>query len=169
MADQLGLSFLDKDDVLVDLLNRSADPQAERPHLSRRADVAFAEQAKQLPGAVLVSFWRRTELSATSGTPTDWLEGLPGLVELWCRCPPKIAVSRFLKRDRHPGHGDQMRTSAELLVQFEALERLGPLGIGRLIEVDTTTSIDVRRLAQQIDEHSGPRSTVPKEPSGDTR
>ena len=38
----------------------------------------------------------------------------------------------------------------ELLAQFDSLDRLGPLGTGRLVEIDTTCEIDVVRLADQI-------------------
>lgn len=156
LAREIDLPFLDKDDFLDDLLDRSSDPKTERSVLSRRADLAFAEQAKNTPSAVLVSFWRRPEVSATSGTPTDWLAKLADPVELWCRCPPEIAARRFLGRRRHYGHGDETRHKDELMIQFESLDQLGPIGVGPIIEVDTTSYTDISKLAEQIVDRGRP-------------
>ncbi len=161
LASELHLPFLDKDDFLDDLLDRSSDPKGERAVLSRLADLAFTEQAKQSPAAVLVSFWRRPELSTTSGTPTEWLGELPDPVELWCRCPPEVAVRRFLDRRRHHGHGDETRRSDELLVQFESLDRLGPLGVGRIVEIDTTSDTALPTLFEQIIDRGADDPVVP--------
>ncbi len=142
--------MLDKDDFLDDLLKYSTDPRAERSTLSRTADEAFIEHAKHLQSGVLVSFWRRPELSDTSGTPTEWLEDLPDPIEVWCRCPLDVAVRRFLARRWHPGHGDGSRRVEHLREQFEALDRLGPLGFGRIVELDTSGEVDVARLAGHV-------------------
>ena len=86
----------------------------------------------------------------TSGTPTDWLEALPGLVELHCRCEPEIAAQRFLARSRHPAHGDQAKASTDVLTQLRALHRLGPIGIGPTVTVDTQGPLDHRVIADRI-------------------
>ena len=150
LADQLQVPCLDKDDFLDRLLENSSDPQRERATLSRSADALFIERAKQAEGAVLVSFWRRPELSTTSGTPTDWLAELPDPVELWCQCPPATAVRRFVNRRRHRGHGDEARHSDQLLEQFESLERLGPIGVGRLVLIDSSGELTVDGLSDRI-------------------
>ena len=150
LARHLQLPMLDKDDFLDDLLKHSTDPRAERSTLSRTADEAFIESARRLQSGVLVSFWRRPELSDTSGTPTEWLEDLPNPVEVWCRCLPDVAVRRFLARRRHPGHGDDSRHVEELREQFQALDSLGPLGVGRIVELDTTEEVDIATLAGEI-------------------
>lgn len=146
LAGVLQRPFLDKDDFLEQLLEASSSPPAERSVLSRRADAEFIEQARTEPTAVLVSFWRRLELSTTSGTATEWLAGSESAVELWCRCPPAVALGRFIGRRRHPGHGDQARDEAELRHQFESLSRLGSLGVGRLVSVDTAVDVDITEL-----------------------
>jgi shikimate kinase len=150
VANQLQVPCLDKDDFLDRLLDCSSNPQRERSTLSRSADAMFIERARQTGGAVLVSFWQRPELSTRSGTPTEWLAELPDPIELWCQCPPEIAVHRFLNRRRHPGHGDEPRRSDQLLEQFESLDRLGPLGVGRLIRIDSSGPIDIDGLAERI-------------------
>ncbi len=118
------------------------DPEV-RSLLSRRADDAFIDAAQRSPDAILVSFWRRPELSTTAGTPTDWLSTDPTLVELQCNCSVDTAVHRFVTRSRHPGHADVARTPAMLTEQFAALAALGPLGLGQLLEVDTEHPVDM--------------------------
>lgn len=54
---------------------------------------------------------------------------------------PKVSFRRFRARSRHPGHGDDRRSSAELRIQIAALARLGPLGVGRLVSVDSGTRL----------------------------
>lgn len=150
LASSLGLPFLDKDDILDDLLNRSSRPAEQRSVLSRQADAVFMERASLLTEAVLVSFWRRPELSATSGTPTEWLAEQSEAIELWCRCEPAVAAHRFLARRRHPGHGDDRRSLDEVRQQFELLDRLGPLGVGRLVSIDTIGEVVVDEVAAKV-------------------
>lgn len=150
LATSLGLPFLDKDDILDDLLDLSRMPAERRSELSRQADVAFMERASLLPEAVLVSFWRRPELSTTSGTPTEWLAEWSEAIELWCRCEPAVAAHRFLTRRRHPGHGDDRRSRDDVRHQFELLDRLGPLGVGRLVSVDTMGEVVVDEVAVKV-------------------
>ena len=56
------------------------------------------------------------------------------LVEVYCRCPPELAAERFAARhpQRHPTH-----VSSEISLQYLA-EFDRPLGLGPVIEVDTT-------------------------------
>jgi shikimate kinase len=150
LAASLRVPFLDKDDFLDDLLDQSKRPLEQRPKLSRSADVAFEAQARLKEEAVLVSFWRRPELSLSSGTPTEWIAELADPVELWCRCDPDVAVARFRARRRHPGHGDDHRSHEELIQQFEQLGRLGPIDVGRLVIVDTGYEVVVDDLAAKI-------------------
>lgn len=151
VAGALGLELLDKDDDLeagFAAAEAAGSGPIDRSALSRAADAAFRARAEARAadpacgGLVLVSFWRRPELSATSGTPTDWVPALAGpggdVVELWCRCPPEVAVARFVARRRHPGHGDAARSPEVLLASFRALDALGSVGIGRLVAADTT-------------------------------
>jgi AAA domain len=152
LAALLDVPFLDKDDILDDLLDQSQWPLEQRSELSRRADVVFETQARLYADgeAVLVSFWRRPELSLSSGTPTEWIAGLADPVELWCRCDPDVAADRFRTRRRHPGHGDDLRSDEELVQQFEQLGRLGSIGVGRLVIVDTLNEVVIRDVVSKI-------------------
>jgi hypothetical protein len=86
----------------------------------------------------------------TSGTPPEWLRVFPTLVEVHCVCEPETVAERFRGRDRNPGHGDQRKSLTEVIDQFRALHRLGPLGLGSLVIVDTEGPVDAAQVAEQI-------------------
>lgn len=152
----LGLSVLDKDDILEETFPVGAEVEPkERSRLSRRADVILQRSVERSPRVVVASFWRREELSVTAGTPTAWLTQFPGLVEVYCSCGPSIAALRFRRRDRHPAHGDRLKDPAEILSQLAELHRSGPLGLGRVIAVNTEEAVDVALLAGAIVEAPG--------------
>src|SRR3546814_11008185 len=70
----LDLPVLDKDDYLSALFAEHDDVGPElRSKLSRQADVHLERDARERDAALTISFWRRAELSATSGTPPDGL------------------------------------------------------------------------------------------------
>ncbi|KAI9021322.1 P-loop containing nucleoside triphosphate hydrolase protein [Hyaloraphidium curvatum] len=152
LARALGLPFLDKDDILEALFDSlGCGSPAERQRLSRAADGVLRCVAENARGAVLCSFWRPPGLAIASGTPCDWLQDLGArIIELRCMCPPDVAAARFAARKRHPGHQDAVRTPADLREQLGALDALGPLGVGALIEIDATGGVDVDRLAARV-------------------
>ncbi|MEM9513553.1 MAG: AAA family ATPase [Actinomycetota bacterium] len=160
IADRLDLTFLDKDDFLEDLFATSLD--VTRHALSRQADEHFLEAVWREPEAAAVSFWRRTELSTTSGTPIDQFPTNRRLIEVWCDCPPVVAHQRFFARVRHSAHGDQRRDRVETLAQFQRLAQLGPLGVGHLIRVDTNQRVDIDDIGRQLasDPAAPPRDAV---------
>ncbi len=147
IATALARPFIDKDDFLERSLERHATVDAElRFRLSRDADDEMRSAAEASQGAVLVSFWRREEVSPTAGTPTEWLRALPNVVEVYCTCSVAAAADRFLSRARHHGHGDAARSRADLVRQFDALVALGPIGLGSVIPVDTEQRVDIDAL-----------------------
>jgi cytidylate kinase len=147
----LGLGVLDKDDFLeAHFADYDEIDSTLRSSLSRLADAELRERAGTIASAILVSFWRREQVSLTAGTPTEWLAHLPNVVEVHCECSPGVAATRFHSRVRHDGHRDADRT--DLMAQFEALTRQGPLGIGRLVVVNTETDTDIAELASRIAE-----------------
>lgn len=146
IADHLDATLLDKDDFLETLFDRSKAPRHE---LSRKADELFLAAVTHEPRAVAVSFWRRPELSETSGTPIDRFPTDRQVVEVWCDCPVELARERFFSRSRHPRHGDADRNRAETLDQLRQVAAFGPLGVGPLVRVDTALPLDpesVKRL-----------------------
>jgi glucokinase len=159
LAPQLDLAVIDKDDFLESLFRKTTGNDREvdlelRYELSRQADDMLIERSKNTARAVVVSFWRRPEVSETAGTPFEWLRELPNAVEVYCRCDANTAAHRFVGRNRHPAHGDGSKSFDQVLQQFVRLDRLGPLGLSRLVEVDTTGAVDAGRLATTIAEWS---------------
>ena len=151
IAPPLRLQLIDTDDFLEMLLDRyTTVDSALRFRLSRQADDDMRTAAEASSGAVLVSFWRREELSATAGTPTGWLRSLPNVVEVHCACSPAIAEQRFLARRRHPGHGDATRDRDDVAAQLEAIAALGPLALGSVVRVDTEDVVDVEALIAEL-------------------
>lgn len=151
VAPLLGLPVIDKDDLLEESFRPVGGVSpVDRARLSRHADQVLRQRVESAPRAVVVSHWRRPELSMTSGTPTEWLRAFPALVEVHCVCDPETAAERFRNRDRNPAHGDQRKSPSEVLDQFHALHRLGPLGLGPVVTVDTEVPVDAAHLAEQI-------------------
>jgi len=153
VAAALGLAMLDKDEILEAMFNSQGVGNAEwRTRLSRAADEALQERALRSDGAVITSWWRHPASHLDSGTPIEWLSSLPGVgVELHCICSPHVATERFLSRKRHEGHLDLLKTHAEVLSSFQQHAALGPLGVGRVVEVNTERSVELRTLLAQID------------------
>jgi glucokinase len=153
LAPALGLTLIDKDDILERLFySRGVGNGDHRRTLSRESDVVLQAEAEASAGAVIVSFWRRPGMPDDSGTPTTWLSSLSSsLVEVHCACPPEIAASRFLRRRRHPGHLDRRHTFETLFAALEAQSRLTPLDLGERIDVDTSRELSVDDLVRDVE------------------
>lgn len=153
VAMALALPVLDKDEILEALFSSQGVGDAEwRTRLSRAADEALQERAFQLDGAVISSWWRHPASQVHSGTPIEWLSSLPGVVvELHCVCSPQVATERFLSRRRHEGHLDRRKTHAQVLASFQQHAAHGPLGVGRLVEVDTERNVELSTVLSQVE------------------
>jgi predicted kinase len=68
------------------------------------------------------------------------------LVEVYCRCPAPVAAARYAERGltSHPVHV-VTSVSTEFLAEFDR-----PVGLGEVIEVDTTALVDVAALASHV-------------------
>jgi predicted kinase len=138
----LGLPVLAKDEIkeaMADGLGRPATV-AESQRLGRAAVLVALRIARRCPGAVLDSTW--------FDYTKPLVETLPGrVVEVRCVVPLEIARSRYYARaaGRHAGHLDLARDEAEL---WGAPVR--PLGAGPLVEVDTTTPVDIPAVSAEI-------------------
>lgn len=144
------MAFLDKDEYLDALFD--SEPLTDPGRRSAGVPMKqFVSEALATDEAVVVSSWRRPELSESSGTPTAGLEQSVDLVEVFCDCPPLVAIRRFEARRRHVRHDDQIRGNNDLLNQFTALASLGPIGVGSLVCVDTSTYVDVDAVTAAIE------------------
>ena len=153
MAASLSWPYLDKDEILEALFDAIGCPDPDaRQRLSRSSDRVLELVASRCPRAVLCSFWRRPGTEAHAGTPTEWL-ATPGVrvLELVCRCPTDLSVSRFLRRERHPGHHDYRHSPESLASQATEISARLPLGLGPYIEVDTSSRVDLSAVVQAIE------------------
>jgi len=65
-------------------------------------------------------------------------------VEVHCACPPELAVKRYNARVTHPVH-------VVTTLQMEAMAEYDrPVGIGALVAVDTTVTVDVNAVASAV-------------------
>jgi hypothetical protein len=152
LASALALPLFDKDDILEGLFAALGVGNADwRQRLSRASDAILQRLAQSSNGAVLTSFWRKTEISNQSGTPTDWLASAwQPIVEVYCLCDPEIAAARFINRQRHPGHLDSAKRPEDVLSHFRILAAAGPLGLGKLLQVDTTNEVNLKSVVSDI-------------------
>jgi len=164
VAERLGLPLYDKDVILEALFEGLGVGDASwRRRLSRAADEVLRRLALGSPGAVLVSWWRHPHSSIESGTSTDWLASLPGAVtELHCRCSPEVALERFVGRQRHVGHLDSSQAPADLRASFEQAARHGPLGIRRLVVVDTESPWELSAVLDELRPWESPTGEMPR-------
>ena len=143
LAAELGLPLIAKDvikEVLMEALGSPATVEQSRV-LGRAAVETILAVAQTSPGAVLESNFLPYAVAA--------LRALSGaVIEVHCRCPRELALSRYRERaaHRHPGHLDALRQESELWNE----ELLTPLGLGPLIELDTSTEVDLDALVSQI-------------------
>jgi predicted kinase len=144
LAARLGLPLLDKDaikEALFSVLGPPADVDESR-QLGRAAVMALLSVAARCPaGAVLDSTfypYAVPSLRALNGS----------LVEIRCRCPREVVRARYAARapTRGPGHFDADRPEEELFSEHHDT----PLGLGPLIEVDTSGVVDVEHVAEQV-------------------
>lgn len=152
LAAELEVLLIDKDDILERFFDSMGSGDSKwRQLLSRTSDVAMQHLAPNSGGAILTSFWHQQGMSASSGTPTDWIPSDQHLViEIYCDCPPEVAARRFVKRERHSGHLDNKKRESEVLADFRDLSSLGPLHIGELVRVDTSGDVDHHAVADKI-------------------
>ncbi len=147
LAAELGLAVIARDaikEALMEALGRPSSVEESRT-LGRSAVLAMLAVAGSSPGAVLDStFYDYT---------IPLIRALPGaLVEVRCVAPREVAEARYIARTgtRDPGYFDAHRPFAEL---WDA--HLAPLGVGPVLEVDTSRDVDVRALAAQVRARAG--------------
>jgi predicted kinase len=142
LAGEMRLPLLAKDEIKEALMDGLGRPQtvAESQRLGRAAVLAMLRVARQCPGAVLDSTWFDYAIPIA--------RTLPGrLVEVHCIVPAEVASSRYRARigQRHAGHLDQARTEQEL---WGTLPR--PLGLGPVLNIDTSGEVDIAGLARTV-------------------
>lgn len=128
---------------------------------------ASLAQSRQFGAAAMALLWRLARdapacvLEANFRFPDQYARPLlrelgegGSVVEVYCSCPPDEAARRYDAR----GQGAQrhrVHTWAQLPDEVRA-EYDGPVGVGTVVEADTTTPIDVDRLAAEVLAALGP-------------
>jgi predicted kinase len=146
LAAELGYPLLAKDiikETMHDALGGPAEPDRA---WSRRLGAAAMELlwtlAAHAPSAVIEANFRPHhdyELDRIRGLDAD-------PVEVYCHCPPEVAERRYNDRapSRHPVHVvDTWPATAR--TEFDR-----PVGVGRLVTVDTTLPVDVPLVARAV-------------------
>ncbi|MBK8445441.1 MAG: AAA family ATPase [Micropruina sp.] len=140
LAQRLGCAYLAKDEVKEALMDELGAPATLEPSrwLGRAAVAVVLRVAQGCPAAVIDSTW------------FDYTVPMLGLlsgpkVELRCVAPLRLVRERYHGRVRDPRHLDADRTEDELWGRPVA-----PLGVGPLIEVDTTRRLDADALADRV-------------------
>jgi len=153
LAPALGLPLIRKDDIKETLADALDGPDG---------DLAFS---RRLGGAAMEVLWRlaahcpATVIEANFRPASDYererLRGLAArIVEVYCACPPEELARRFAARARTAHRAHPLRTlPADLLAEYGR-----PMGVGKVVEVDTSGSVDLggllRRLAPMIGRRS---------------
>lgn len=151
LARALGLPLFAKDSIKERMHDVLAEPGPVELAWSRRLGAASMELlwllAAEAPGCVLeANFWYRHEhqnasLRALSRGGT--------LVEVYCTAPQEEIIRRFRVRqasgERHAVHPDH-----EFPADYWERNFSSPIGIGQVIEVDTTRPVDIPSLAASV-------------------
>jgi predicted kinase len=145
LAAALGFALLSKDHIKETLHDALPGPTGDLPW-SRKLGGASMELlwalAQRSPQVVLEANFR-----PQSSYERGRLQQLPGaLVEVYCKCPPAICARRYAQRapQAHPVHVVK-ELSPDFLAEFD-----GPMGLGNVIDVDTTRSVDIHTLATTV-------------------
>ncbi len=140
LAVALGFACLSKDEIKEALMDSLGAPSTveESQRLGTAAVHAVLRTARGCPNAVIDSTWFAYALPL--------VRALPGpFVEVRCRIELDVARQRYRDRVRDARHLDELRTEDELWSRDVA-----PLGVGRLIEVDTARPLDIVNLADTV-------------------
>ena len=143
LAAELGYALLAKDRIKETMHDAFGAPESEPGVVAqarRCRDGTAVGLAADAPAVVIEANFRphseyeREKLSALAAHP----------VEVYCACPPELAVERYNARLTHPVH---VVTTLELeaMAEYDC-----PVGIGALVLVDTTVPVHVPALAAAV-------------------
>lgn len=147
LAAAVGLPLLARDTIKEALWDAlGAGDLAWSRRLGAASAEAFWRLAAEARAAVLDNFFHRAFAHR--------LEALGGpLLEVHCACPPALARDRYVQRRRHPCHFDHTY-GVEMFDEWVRHDA-GPLGLGPVLEVDTSGPVDVHAVARWVREVGG--------------
>ncbi len=148
LAERLGVPLLAKDAVKETLLDTLG--YADRPE-SRRIGAASGEVLwtvlASCPRGAVVESWLAPSIRGVVRAGLH-RAGIDRVVEVWCDCPPDLALSRYAARTRHAGHFD------EALVDDlpDVLAIAEPLALGPVLRVATDVPIGLDSVVTRVRE-----------------
>jgi predicted kinase len=150
LAQALGFALLTKDDIKESLYTAMQGTPGDVA-FSRRIGAAAMEVlwalAPHCPAVVLEANFRTTS-GYERRKVTDLLAAGSHIVEVCCRLPREEASRRFAERARevrhHPAHS-LAEMSPERMAEYEQ-----PFALSPVIEVDTTSAIDIGVLLTAV-------------------
>lgn len=140
LAREIGMPCLSKDEVKEALMDELGAPATvdESRELGVMAVREVLRAAAALDAAVIDGTWFPYSL------PLVQELGGP-FVEVRCRLDVALARQRYVARVRDPRHLDHRRTPDELWGR-----PVIPLGVGPVVEVDTTSPLDAAAVAARV-------------------
>jgi predicted kinase len=156
LAAVLGYALLSKDRIKETLHDGLGAPDPDLAW-SRRLGSAAMELlwalAADSPAVVIEANFRphsdyqRAKISGLAVHP----------VEVHCSCPPEIALQRYNARATHPVH------VVTALQPAAMAEYDRPVGVGTLVTVDTTATVNVHEVAAAVRDH---HDRIPRRDAG---
>jgi len=150
LSEELRLPLITKDDIKESLFDSLGWSDRE---WSKRIGAATWE----LIFLLMERFAGTTVMVESNFYPAQHRDRIAALgcavVEVHCVADPDVLSARFHTRDRHPGH-----TRTEPYTTEDAAAALvanGALGIGPVIDVDTTRDVNVDEIAKVIERELG--------------
>ncbi|MEI9996280.1 MAG: AAA family ATPase [Rhizomicrobium sp.] len=150
LAAALGFGLIAKDDIKEPIFDALGGVKGDL-EFSHRIGAASWEVlwslARRQPHAVLEanfdpeSAYERRQLLSLDAR----------IVEVYCRCPPEEVARRYAERARSPVRHDAHAALPELSVEEIARRFARPIGIGAVLEIDTTTDVDLVVVARRIE------------------
>ena len=151
LARALNMPLFSKDSIKERIHDVLTETGPAETGWSRRLGAVAMEMlwllAADAPACVLeANFWSK------HGPQNDSLRALSEggkLVEVYCTLPKEVAMQRF--RDRYAaGERHAIHTDRELLLERWEADFSAPVGIGHVLEVDTSAPVDVARVAAEV-------------------
>jgi predicted kinase len=149
LALTLRVPFLSLDSIKEHLY--SSDDTWEAYELRMAAEAELSSRLCELGGHAVVDIWVAPQRDTERVSSLLIAQGAD-VVEVLCRVPADVAVRRYAGRPRSGPH--RPADSATLQRIRAAAEQIQPLGIGRCIEVDTSSPVDVERLTERLRDRS---------------
>jgi predicted kinase len=147
LAAALGFALLSKDPIkeaLYDALDGRAGDLAQSRKFSDAAIEVMLALAAQCPQVVL-----EANFHPHDAHERERIQNLAGqIVEVYCSCPPEVMARRYAERaasTRHHTAHALKSLSPELLAEYD-----GPVGVGTLITIDATRTVNTEDLVRRV-------------------